>query len=55
MASLITALDQHTPKTIGENGHLQEGWSNDMRKQICQLYFQLVRSKKPCFIRVIMD
>ena len=45
MASLIGALDQHTPKTIGENGHLEHGWSNNEGEKICQLYFQLVRSK----------
>lgn len=43
MTSFIKALDQHTPKNLGEKGHIQEGWSNDLRKQICQLYFQLVR------------
>ena len=45
MASLIGALDQHTPKTIGENGHLEHGWSNNEEENLCQLYFQLVRSK----------
>jgi len=45
MASFIKALDQHTPRNLGEKGHIQEGWSNDLRKQICQLYFQLVRCK----------
>ena len=45
MASLIGALDQHTPKTIGENGHLEHGWSNNEEEKLCQLYFQLVRSK----------
>jgi len=45
MSSLIVALDQHNPKNIGENGHLQHGWSNNEGEKICQLYFQLVRSK----------
>lgn len=45
MSSLIGALDQHNPKTIGENGHLEHGWSNNEEDKICQLYFQLVRSK----------
>ena len=38
-------MDQHTTKCIGENGHLQESWSNEIRQKIVQLYFQLVRSK----------
>ena len=45
MSSLIVALYQHNPKNIGENGHLQHGWSNNEGEKICQLYFQLVRSK----------
>ena len=45
MSSFIKALDQHTSRNLGEKGHIQEGWSNDHRKQICQLYFQLVRCK----------
>ena len=38
-------MDQHTSKCIGENGHIQESWSNEIRQKIVQLYFQLVRSK----------
>ena len=45
MSGFINALDQHTKKSIGEKGHIQYGWSNDLRQKICQLYFQLVRSK----------
>ena len=45
MSSFIKALDQHMPKTIGEKGHLQHGWSHDIKEKIGQLYFQLVRSK----------
>jgi len=45
MNSLINALDQHVSKNIGENAHIQNNWSNDVRKKIGELYFQLVRSK----------
>ena len=38
-------MDQHTTQDIGEKGHLQNTWSNDTRKKIAQLYFQLVRCK----------
>ena len=45
MSSFITQMDQHQSKNIGENGHLQHGWSNDTEDKLCQLYFQLVRSE----------
>jgi hypothetical protein len=45
MSMIVKALDQHTVKTIGEKGHVQLGWSNDIKQKIGQLYFQLVRSK----------
>ena len=45
MDTFITHMDQHQPKNIGENGHLQHGWSNNAKNKLCELYFQLVRSK----------
>ena len=30
MAALITSLDNHTSKQIGENGHIEYGWSNSI-------------------------
>lgn len=44
MAALINALDTYTPTQIGENGHLEYTWSNDIREQILQFSFQLVRT-----------
>ena len=44
MAALISALDNNTPKQIGENGHLENGWSNDVREKIVQFSFQITRS-----------
>jgi len=41
----MKAMDTYTPKNIGENGHLQNTWSNNIQDKICQLYFQLVRTK----------
>jgi uncharacterized protein with von Willebrand factor type A (vWA) domain len=46
MASLINALDNYTPVQIGENGHTEYGWSNNIREKILQLSFQLVRTDK---------
>lgn len=42
---LFSALDTHTPKQLGENGHLEYTWSHDDKELINQLYFQLVRTK----------
>jgi len=44
MAALITALDNHTSKQIGENGHTEYGWSNSIREKIIQFSFQLTRT-----------
>jgi hypothetical protein len=44
MAALVNALDNYTPKQIGENGHVEYGWSNDIRERILQFSFQLVRT-----------
>jgi hypothetical protein len=43
MAALISALDTNTPKQIGENGHTENGWSNDIREKIVQFSFQITR------------
>jgi len=42
---LFSALDTHTPKQLGENGHVEYAWSHDESELINQLYFQLVRAK----------
>jgi hypothetical protein len=44
MAALINALDNHTSKQIGENGHAEYSWSNSIRERIHQLSFQLTRT-----------
>lgn len=46
MSALINALDalQTTPVQIGENGHPEYGWSNDIQERIVQLDFQCVRT-----------
>jgi hypothetical protein len=44
MASLVEALDHYTPKQIGEKGHLEFGWSNDIHERITQFSFQLTRT-----------
>ena len=45
MAALIGALDNYTSKQIGENGHLENAWSTDVRERILQLSFQFTRTK----------
>lgn len=44
MSALINALDNHTSKQIGENGHAEYGWSNSIRERILQFSFQLTRT-----------
>jgi hypothetical protein len=44
MSSLISALKTHTPKNLGEKGHVQYDWSNDINEKIVQFHFQLVRA-----------
>jgi len=43
-ATLVSALDTHTPIQRGKNGHAEYGWSNDIREEIVQLSFQTVRT-----------
>jgi len=45
MASLISALDNHTPSQIGENGSTEYTWSNSIKERINQLSFQLTRTR----------
>ena len=42
---LFSALDIHTPRQLGENGHVEYTWSHSEAEMINQLYFQLVRAK----------
>lgn len=43
-AALIGVLDNFTPSQIGENCHLEYGWSNKMQEKILQFNFQLTRT-----------
>ena len=45
MASLISALDNHTPSQIGENGSTEYTWSYNVKEHINQLHFQLTRTR----------
>jgi hypothetical protein len=46
MSSLISALDNYTPKHFGENGHAEYTWSNNIRERILQFSFQLTRTNE---------
>ena len=54
MAALINALDNYTPKQIGENGHVEYGWSNDIRERILQFSFQLVRTSSDSNLKSVL-
>lgn len=45
MAALVSALDMKNSIQYGENNHIEYSWSEVQQEQICQLYFQLVRTK----------
>ena len=55
MAALVNALDNYTPKQIGENGHVEYGWSNDVREKILQFSFQLVRSNVDSNLKTVLN
>ena len=55
MAAIINALDNHTTQQIGENGHQEYTWSNDIRERIMQLSFQLTRTHDDTSLRTITD
>ena len=44
MAALVSALDMKNSIQYGENNHIEYSWSEVQQEQICQLYFQLVRT-----------
>jgi hypothetical protein len=44
MSALIQALDNVTPKTLGENGHVEYGWSNSVKERILQFSSQVTRT-----------
>jgi hypothetical protein len=44
MSTLLSNINSYTSKQLGENGHCEYAWSNDIREKIIQLNFQLVRT-----------
>jgi hypothetical protein len=46
MAALVNALDNHTSQQIGENRHVEYGWSNNIKEWIPQFYYQLTRTNE---------
>ena len=44
MSSLTSALDNYTPKQLGENMHSEYGWSHELKEEILQVFFQLTRT-----------
>jgi len=44
MSSIINALDNYTPMQVGEKGHSEYGWSNNIKELILQFSFQLTRT-----------
>ena len=51
MTALVNALDNYThnqigDNQIGENGHVEYGWSNNIQEKILQFSFQLTRTNE---------
>jgi len=44
MTELINAVDNYTITQIGEKGHVEYGWSNNIREKILQFSYQLTRT-----------
>uniref|UniRef100_A0A6C0KQ40 DUF7788 domain-containing protein n=1 Tax=viral metagenome TaxID=1070528 RepID=A0A6C0KQ40_9ZZZZ len=44
MSSIISSIDNYNPLKIGKNGCIEYSWSKNIREQICQLNFQLIRT-----------
>ena len=44
MSALVNALDNFTPTQIGENCHVEYGWSNSIKEKILQFSFQVTRT-----------
>jgi len=55
MSALIHALDTHTGKQIGENGHAEYSYSNGLREQVVQLSFQLTRTQNSRSVEKVLD
>ena len=46
MSAMINTLDNVIPSQVGENGHLEYGWSKSFQELIMQYSFQLTRTNK---------
>jgi hypothetical protein len=55
MAEYISALDNYTLRQIGEKGHVEYGWSNNIREKIVQFHFQLTRTKTKDQLKKMSD
>lgn len=52
MSALVAAMDFifSNPTQMGENKHIEHGWSHNIQEQIVQWYFQAVRTTDPSLI-----
>ncbi len=46
LIDVIDVIDNYTNTQIGEKGHVEYGWSNNMREKIAQFSFQLTRTSE---------
>ena len=55
MNSIVNALDNHTMKSVGENGNVEYTWSNSFTEKFTQFYFQLVRTKNTSILEKVLN
>ena len=48
----VLKIQENTPFQYGENGHVEYGWSYDIRERILQLNFQLVRTDMDNILKI---
>lgn len=48
----VNAMDNVVPKQLGENGHTEYTWSKNIKEQMTQFYFQLIRLKKEDYEKI---
>jgi hypothetical protein len=54
MTAIVKALDSYTPLQIGENGHVEYGWSNNIQEKIIQFSFQTTRDSNIDKLHIIL-
>lgn len=55
MEALVNNLENYTSQQIGENGHIEYGWSDSIQEKILQFSFQITRSDENKISNILFD